>query len=359
MGRDYIVEGVVVKYMSNLRPSCVTGLLIGRDFVVLAMRTPQKDTEGQGSPSVSRRAGTSLDHLDLDWVTEHARQVSRMLQGGFSVFGIFLVTPPELPKEAQNTLRQLMGKHISKGRIWSLTKEDVTEVTFHICSNWSQLHHLFTSFAKPADWKYQWWGCTSWPMFTCSVKLDLLFPVLEMHVLPQDMEKCVKEELQTWAKQIEDGLCLIYGKTMPDEKNSVKAYFKVFYTTNMNIVSSRVEMFLQDILIEKERTMLVLPRRVFASLPGMGLCVNHLKEMLDKDMPENSIDTSQEALLAPTIDLEDMIFQKNLKAKSTFDASPKTPSEDPTEDPKRYKMTGTDVGRLGLARSRRSNSSQR
>lgn len=27
---DYIVEGVVVKYLSNLRPSCVTGLLIGR-----------------------------------------------------------------------------------------------------------------------------------------------------------------------------------------------------------------------------------------------------------------------------------------------------------------------------------------
>ena len=46
--------------------------------------------------------------------------------------------------------------------------------------------------AKPADWKYQWWGCTSWPMFTCSVKLDLLFPMLEMHVFPQDMEKCVK-----------------------------------------------------------------------------------------------------------------------------------------------------------------------
>uniref|UniRef100_A0A674DEY7 Protein odr-4 homolog n=1 Tax=Salmo trutta TaxID=8032 RepID=A0A674DEY7_SALTR len=245
--RKYFKQGgiefsVLIRYIR--RSSCSSQ----RDFVVLAMRTPQKDTEGQGSPSVSRRAGTSLDHLDLDWVTEHARQVSRMLQGGFSVFGIFLVTPPELPKEAQNTLRQLMGKHISKGRIWSLTKEDVTEVTFHICSNWSQLHHLFTSFAKPADWKYQWWGCTSWPMFTCSVKLDLLFPVLEMH-----------EELQTWAKQIEDGLCLIYAGSVGLQ--------------------------------------LVLPRRVFASLPGMGLCVNHLKEMLDKDMPENSIDTSQEALL--------------------------------------------------------------
>lgn len=43
--------------------------------MVLAVRTPQKDTEGQGSPSVSRRAGNSLEHLDVEWVTEHARQV--------------------------------------------------------------------------------------------------------------------------------------------------------------------------------------------------------------------------------------------------------------------------------------------
>uniref|UniRef100_A0A8C7V3D1 Protein odr-4 homolog n=1 Tax=Oncorhynchus mykiss TaxID=8022 RepID=A0A8C7V3D1_ONCMY len=319
MGRDYIVEGVVVKYLSNLRAFCVTGLLIGqesssqRDFVVLTMRTPQKDTEGLGSPSVSRRAGISLDHLDLDVVTEH---VSRVLQGGFSVFGIFLVTPPELPKETQNTLRQLsmtQTKHISN-------PGNTTSLNFILIGDFR---------AKPADWKYQWWGCTSWPMFTCSVKLDLLFPVLEMHVFPQDMEKCVKEELQTWAKQIEDGLCLINGKTMPDEYFLVsgKTYGvkiqitpKVFYTTNMNIMSSRVEMFLEDILIERERTKI----QVFASLPGTGLCVcdymfrdecvsdvsDHLNRDMP-DMPENNIGTSQE-----------------LKAKSTVDAPPKTPSED-------------------------------
>uniref|UniRef100_A0A8C8GB83 Protein odr-4 homolog n=1 Tax=Oncorhynchus tshawytscha TaxID=74940 RepID=A0A8C8GB83_ONCTS len=275
-------------------------------------------------------------------------KVSRMLQGGFSVFGIFLVTPPELPKEAQNTLRQLsmtQTKHISN-------PGNTTSLNFILIGDFR---------AKPADWKYQWWGCTSWPMFTCSVKLDLLFPVLEMHVLPQDMEKCVKEELQTWAKQIEDGLCLTNGKTMPDEvyelevvknmKSDVQITLKVFYTTNMNIMSSRVEMFLEDILIERERTKI----QVFASLPGMGLCVcdymfrdecvsdvsDHLKEMLDRDMPENNIGTSQEALLAPTIDLEKMILQKYLKAKSTVAAPPKTPSEDPTEDPKTYKMYTT------------------
>uniref|UniRef100_A0A8C7LS53 Protein odr-4 homolog n=1 Tax=Oncorhynchus kisutch TaxID=8019 RepID=A0A8C7LS53_ONCKI len=275
----------VVTAILRMRPSPLCQSSSQRDFVVLAMRTPQKDTEGLGSYSYN------VGFL----------KVSRMLQGGFSVFGIFLVTPPELPKEAQNTLRQLsmtQTKHISN-------PGNTTSLNFILIGDFR---------AKPADWKYQWWGCTSWPMFTCSVKLDLLFPVLEMHVLPQDMEKCVKEELQTWAKQIEDGLCLINGKTMPDEQT-----------------------FRAQIII----LLLVLPRRVFASLPGMGLCVCDYMRDECVDMPENNIGTSQEALLAPTIDLEKMIFQKYLKAKSTVAAPPKTPSEDPTEDPKTYKMYTT------------------
>uniref|UniRef100_A0A8C7LDH9 Protein odr-4 homolog n=1 Tax=Oncorhynchus kisutch TaxID=8019 RepID=A0A8C7LDH9_ONCKI len=174
------------------------------------MRTPQKDTEGLGSYSYN------VGFL----------KVSRMLQGGFSVFGIFLVTPPELPKEAQNTLRQLsmtQTKHISN-------PGNTTSLNFILIGDFR---------AKPADWKYQWWGCTSWPMFTCSVKLDLLFPVLEMHVLPQDMEKCVKEELQTWAKQIEDGLCLINGKTMPDEQ-TFRAQIIILLVIKRDIIQGKV-----------------------------------------------------------------------------------------------------------------------
>ncbi|XP_024291148.1 protein odr-4 homolog [Oncorhynchus tshawytscha] len=436
MGRGYIVEDVVEKYLSNLSvpgASCVTGLLIGqsssqRDFVVLAVRTPQKDTEGQGSPSVSRGAGNSLEYLDVEWVTEHARQVSRMLPGGMSVIGVFLVTPPELSKEAQNTLRRLIfavDKHISKGRLWSLTEEDVTEkVTLHICSKTRKVVCRTydvrdpKSSAKPADWKYQSGVCTSWPLLTCSVGLNLVFPVLEMHVLPQDMEKCMKEGLQTWAKQIEDGLCLINGDAMPGEvellggqKKNAKAVQQTFraqilipmaepqserrltatvkvcsgsltlkgmvqcraylhsnkprakHATEVikrdviNTVSSRVEMFLEDLLMEGEDkgsvgVQQVLPRRVFAPVPGMSLCVcdymfpdecvsdvsDRLKEMLDWETPEDSIDTSQEAVPeAPTIDLKNTVVQKNLKAKSTLDARPKTPSEDPTEAHKSHK----------------------
>ncbi|CAB1325972.1 unnamed protein product [Coregonus sp. 'balchen'] len=387
MGRGYIVEDVVEKYLSNLCASCVTGLLIGqsssqRDFVVLAVRTPQKDAAGQGSPSVSRRAGNSLDHLDVEWVTEHARQVSRMLPGGLSVIGVFLVTPPELSKEAQNTLRRLIfavDKHISKGRLWSLTEEDVTEkVTLHICSKTRKVVcRTFDvrdpkSSAKPADWKYQSGVCTSWPVLTCSVGLDLVFPVLELHVLPQDMEKCMKEGLQTWAKQIEDGLCLINGKTMPGEvellagqKKNAKAVqqtFRAQILIPMWVSHPDGNGALQGLPPQQQTksqaryrgsvgVQQVLPRRVFAPVPGMSLCVcdymfpdesvsdvsDRLKEMLDWETPEDSIDTSQETVPAPTIDLKNMVVQKNLKAESTVDARPKTPSEEPTEAPKSHK----------------------
>ncbi|XP_028973125.2 protein odr-4 homolog isoform X2 [Esox lucius] len=384
MGRGYIVENMVEKYLSSLQApdstgtSCVTGLLIGqstsqRDLVALAVRTPQRNTDGQGSPSINRRAWISLDHLDVEWVTEHARQVSRMLPGGLSILGVFLVTVPELSKEAQNILRQLIfavDKHISKGRLWSLTNEDVTEkVALHICTETRKtVCRTFDirdpkSSAKPADWKYQLGVCTSWQVLTCSVGLDLLIPVLDMRVLPQDMEKCMKEGLKIWAKQIEVGLCLINGKILADEteivagqKKNAKPVQQTFQAQILipmvikrdiiNTVSSRVEMFLEDLLMEgvdNGSVEQVLPRRVFASLPGMTLCVcdymfpdeclsdvsDRLKELLDWDMPEDSIDTSQEAIIGRT--------SLKLKTTSTVDTVPEMPCDHPNKAPKSLK----------------------
>ncbi|KAL0964111.1 hypothetical protein UPYG_G00318990 [Umbra pygmaea] len=427
MGRAYIVEEVVEKYLSKIwapdsaGSSFVTGLLIGqnssqRDFVVLAVKTPQKDTVGQGPSYVSRRAGISLDDLDVEWITEHARQVCQMLPGGLSVLGVFLVTVPELSKEAESTLRQLVfaiDKHVSKGHLWSLTEEDVTEkVTLHICTKTRKAVcrtfniHDPKSSAKPADWKYQSGVCSSWPMLTCSVEVDILIPVLKTQVLPQDTVKCVKEGLRTWAKQIENGLCLINGKSLPEEAELVPGQKKItkpvqqifqaqilipmedlqseqrstasvkmcsgsltlkgmvhclaYIQSNrprvkhaaevikrdiINTVSSRVEIFLEDLLIEGENkgpatVQQLLPLRVFAPVPNMRLCAcdymfpdeclsdvsEHFKEMLDWVTPEDSIDFSQEAISGHTT--------MNLKATSTVKAHPETPFKDPNIAPK-------------------------
>ncbi|XP_048845950.1 protein odr-4 homolog [Brienomyrus brachyistius] len=220
MGRGYIVEALVEQYLVNLQTvdaSCISGILIGqcssqRDYVVLAARTPQKDA--------GAARGCSLGDIDADWVTEHGRQASRMLPGGLSVLGVFLITPPDLSKEAQNTLRKLvyaMEKLISMGRLWNLTDEDVSErVGLHICSKTKKaVCRTFDvrdpkSSAKPADWKYQSDVFESWPVLKCSVDLDLYFPLSETS--PENLERSVKIGLQKWAKQMESSVCLINGK---------------------------------------------------------------------------------------------------------------------------------------------------
>ncbi|RXM99047.1 Protein odr-4-like [Acipenser ruthenus] len=101
MGRTYFVEDSVEQYLQHILDTsgkaCVTGLLIGqcspqRDFVLLAVRTPPKETQS--------------DQVDEEWVVEHATQVSRMLPGGLAVLGVFLGAAPELSVQAQNILRR-------------------------------------------------------------------------------------------------------------------------------------------------------------------------------------------------------------------------------------------------------------
>ncbi|XP_058608046.1 protein odr-4 homolog isoform X1 [Onychostoma macrolepis] len=390
MGRSYFVDEAVEEYLGGLQAapgSCVTGLLAGqsspqRDFVVLAVQTPHRESEGQ--PKASKGV-SPLDDIDVEWVTEHAKQVSRMLPGGLCILGLFLVTPPELSKDAQNALKRLifaMDKYITKGRLWELSEEDVTDrVTLHICSKTKKL--VCKSFdvkdpkssAKPADWKYQTGVSSSWPMLTCSVEVDLQIPVTGSS--SDNTDKCMKDGLRRWAKQIEAACCLINGRQALDDSEFISGQKKNPKTTNrqtlpariivsdeqselderssalvqvcsgsmkvrgvvhcrayihnnkpkarhaaqaikrdiINTVCSRVEMFLEDLLINEGSQkglcsgQQALPRRVFAPMPISGLSVcdymfpdestadvaERLKEMLDCETPEEGIDTSLES----------------------------------------------------------------
>ncbi|XP_062394117.1 protein odr-4 homolog [Sardina pilchardus] len=228
MGRGYVVEAVVEKYFSSLESGSAaftTGLLIGqsslqRDYVVLSTKTPQRGTESS--------SGT-LDDVDIEWVTEHAKQVSRMLPGGLSVLGVFMIVLPELSKEAMNTLRKLVfavDKYLAKGKLWDDTYEDVTErVALQICSKTRKVVcKTFDvkdpkSSAKPADWKYQSGVSSSWPVVTCSVRLDLHLPVSDKS--SEAKHKSIKDGLQRWAKRIIGSTCLINGKVMAPETELV------------------------------------------------------------------------------------------------------------------------------------------
>ncbi|KAM4623820.1 protein odr-4 homolog isoform 1-T3 [Polymixia lowei] len=227
MGRGYMVEDAVERYLSKLcaaGAAPVTGLLIGqssaqRDFVIMGTQTPQRE---QSTTAADR----SLDKQDLEWVTEHARQVSRMLPGGLSVLGVFIITDTDA-KDTLNTLRQLVfavDNLISRDRLWNHAEDDITDrITLHVNSKTRKtVCRTFDvkdpkSMAKPADWRYQSGVCSSWTMVSCSLVVEIPLVLPKNGISLEHMEKCLKEGLKMWAHQIENGVCLIDGKRLADD----------------------------------------------------------------------------------------------------------------------------------------------
>nr|XP_057917340.1 protein odr-4 homolog isoform X2 [Doryrhamphus excisus]XP_057917341.1 protein odr-4 homolog isoform X2 [Doryrhamphus excisus] len=225
MGRGYTVDDTVEVYLTKLcdqQADNITGLLIGqssplRDFVVMACRTPSRH---EGLVGVGKS-------LDKEWISEHARQVSRMLPGGLSVLGVFVINDADT-KDALASLRQLVftvHSLISSEHVWKPVDDDVTDcVTLHInpksrkfvCRTFDSRDPKST--AKPADWKYQLGVCSSWSLMTCSVNVDLLLPLPDSSsICSQSMAKCLKEAVKVWARQIENSICLIDGTQLPQD----------------------------------------------------------------------------------------------------------------------------------------------
>ncbi|KAM9323548.1 protein odr-4 homolog isoform 1-T3 [Pholidichthys leucotaenia] len=224
MGRGYVVEEAVEGYLSQLcgqQAGPVTGLLIGqsspqKDFVVMASRTPSKEES----------TAAAVNPLDKEWVSEHARQVSRMLPGGLSVLGVFIISDTDA-KDSLTTLRQLVfavESLISSERLFKAADDDVTEcVTLHVnlktrktvCRTFDVKDPKST--AKPADWKYQSGVCSSWVTVSCCIHIDILVPLPGNRTGPQSIEESLKEGLKTWTHQIESGVCLIDGKKLQQD----------------------------------------------------------------------------------------------------------------------------------------------
>ncbi|KAM9844847.1 protein odr-4 homolog [Aulostomus maculatus] len=223
MGRGCIADDAVGEYLSQQCEEAdpVAGLLVGqssaqRDFVVMASRTPQREESGAAAGNC----------LDKEWVSEHARQVSRMLPGGLSVLGVFVITEADA-KNTLASLRQLVfavENLISSEHLWTPDDDDVTDwLTLHvnpktrktICRTFDVKDPK--SVAKPADWKYQSSVCSSWATVTCSLHVDILVPLPDNKASSEHLSTCLKEELKVWAHQIEGGVCLIDGLKLPED----------------------------------------------------------------------------------------------------------------------------------------------
>ncbi|XP_060899835.1 protein odr-4 homolog [Labrus mixtus] len=378
MGRGYIVDDTVEVYLSKLceqRACPVTGLLIGqssaqRDFVIMATRTPQREE----STAASRNC------LDKEWVTEHARQVSRMLPGGLSVLGVFIIDDSDA-KDTLMTLQQLVfavENLISSEYLWSPADDDVTDrITLHINPKTRKTVCRTLDIkdpkspAKPADWRYQSSVCSSWCTVSCCLNVDMLVPLPDDRTTSVSVMKHLKEGLKLWVHHIETGDCLIGGRKLPEDseltagqkrnvaqtftaqllvtpderftdemqscggilsvrgavhstayihnnKPKAKLAEKLLKRDVVSTVATRVQMLLEELLIseeesrgggKKETERFCLPCRIYCPVKvsrPVSVCdyrfsdeslsevTDRLKEMLDIDVAEGDLDTTQE-----------------------------------------------------------------
>ncbi|XP_055498101.1 protein odr-4 homolog isoform X3 [Leucoraja erinacea] len=140
MGKTYLIGEYSEKYLKKLKGEeryGTTGVLLGqatpsKTYIIFAARTPLKD-EAELPPDNPDEMNAS----DIEWMAEHARQVSRMLPGGILVLGIFLIRPAKMSKEeAQDIFRKTPPKLIdykssSLTSAWQLVEATIN-VDIHI-----------------------------------------------------------------------------------------------------------------------------------------------------------------------------------------------------------------------------------
>ncbi|KAK1388389.1 Zinc-binding dehydrogenase family oxidoreductase [Heracleum sosnowskyi] len=188
--------------------SCEVGLVIGklsseldRGFVFDLIQTPRNDagdpacslidTNNQtnknkkgGSSSKLKQSSDSspLLSIDADWVSEHARQVSRMLLGGMKVVGIYIWTSESSFKNSTLVLCQTI-KGVAEAS--HLMAADLDEnLLIHIsysprrwtCRNCSVASNITSSSLRPCDFKMGK-ALASLQTFRCKYTFDMRLPI--------------------------------------------------------------------------------------------------------------------------------------------------------------------------------------
>ncbi|XP_073282072.1 uncharacterized protein [Primulina huaijiensis] len=224
------------------------GLVIGKlspkldkGFVYDLVPTPPNDT---GDPPCSVIGGTgendrnkkknslksksqaeaSALFIDIDWVSEHARQVSRMLLGGMKVVGIYIWVNEISFKNSITTLCQTV-KGVAAAAS-SITTDQNERILIHIsysplrwtCRNCSLADNVASSCLQPCDFKM---GKVlgSLQTFRCTYSFDVRMPVVHEDGLDvKRFADVLRDGIMIHAKELAGAKALINGKVVTEDE---------------------------------------------------------------------------------------------------------------------------------------------
>lgn len=224
-------------------PPAEVGLLIGkfssaldRVFLFDLIPTPPNDSAEPASSIIQPDKKTSSKSksqtqpdssslfIDNDWVSEHARQVSRMLVGGIKVVGVYVWVNDNAFKNSTLMLCQTV-KGVAEAAPASEVNWDerlLLQICYGPrrwnCRNCSLSSNITSSSLRPCDFKM---GkvLSSFQTFRCMHNFNLRLPILHDGSSKfQTLSDVLHHAISVHAKELADAKALIDGKLVLDNE---------------------------------------------------------------------------------------------------------------------------------------------
>ncbi|KAL1819919.1 hypothetical protein ACET3Z_014788 [Daucus carota] len=222
--------------------SCEVGLVIGklsskldRGFVFDLVQTPRNDA---GEPACSlvdinnnqknknKKGGSSssppLLSIDADWVSEHARQVSRMLLGGMKVVGIYIWANESSFKNSTLVLCQTVkgAAEAAQVKAAGLDESLLVHISYSprrwTCRNCTVASNITSSSLRPCDFKMGK-ALASLQTFRCTYSFDMRLPIFhENRSSIESLAAILRHGISNQVQELKTAKALIDGKLVID-----------------------------------------------------------------------------------------------------------------------------------------------
>ncbi|KAL9987863.1 hypothetical protein ACROYT_G002236 [Oculina patagonica] len=258
MGRTIIIEDSVGNYISSLYGTYQwqIGLIIGqltsqRDYILHLARTPEKsgNSDEESEPA-------TIDEVENNWITEHARQVSRMLTGGLDVIGVFAFGPSDMLTKSQAKLRQL---------VFSIQKivhhkpasyfDDLmhSRIILQICSATKKITCRTIDVSdqratpNPAEVKYQSFT-SKWLKLETSLLLSNRHFTVPRKLESSALQNQIMGSIHSMFQNISSALCTVNGELCADEQPLVpgEKSGKSSHTNTKSTQTFKIDIFTEE-----------------------------------------------------------------------------------------------------------------
>lgn len=223
MGRTIIVEEKVGDYISSLYGNYQwqLGIIIGqfspqREYILRLSRTPMQ----------SESELASLEDIENSWITEHSRQVSRMLTGGLDVIGIFAFGPTDMLSNSQTKLRQLLfsiNKNVQNKAASYFDGLSCSRVLLQICSATKKITFRTVDVSDlmatpyPAEVKYQSFA-SKWLQLETTLSLPNCHLAVPRKLERSRLQNQIVGSMHSILQNIANALCSVNGELRADEQ---------------------------------------------------------------------------------------------------------------------------------------------